>query len=136
MIKQIAAGVVGLGLIGGAGSVAYNDSGDATVKITNPESGVVQSVTLSGGGGNYSCPDGTSEKVEPHDIRLGRIQLTMQQVRRQIRTIERRYPGNVAPPAVVHRYNALADRDDRLVDAYNAEVDARNAIIDRDCTPD
>lgn len=135
MLKQAAAGLAGLGLIGGAGSVVYDGSGDATVKITNPESGVVQTVQLTGESGvTFSCPEGTGEKLERHDIELGRIQLTLRKVRRELRTIERRYPENVAPDAVVDRYNALGRRDDRLVDTYNAEVDTRNAILERDCT--
>jgi hypothetical protein len=136
MIKEFAGGVAGLALIGGAGSVVYNGGGDATVKITNPESGVVQSVRLSGGDGQtFSCPPGTNDMVTPHDIKLGRIKLTLQQVRREIRRIERQYPNNVAPGHIVDRYNALSRRDTRLVRAYNVEVDVRNAIIDRDCTP-
>jgi len=41
----------------------------------------------------------------------------------------------VAPAPVVDRYNALGRRDNRLVAAYNAEVEAHNAILERDCTP-
>ena len=35
MLGKLAAGVAGLGLIGGAGTVVYNNHGDATVKIKN-----------------------------------------------------------------------------------------------------
>lgn len=135
MLRKAAAGLAGLGLIGGAGTVVYNNNGDATVKIKDDRTGKVQSVFLGGGGKSFSCPSGTHDKVEPYDIKLGRIKLTLQRLRREERGIEKRYPSNRAPNRVVVRYNALGHRDDRLVAAFNAEVDARNAIIDRDCTP-
>jgi hypothetical protein len=119
-------------LIGGAGTVVYNNSGDATVRIQDQKTGQVQTVRITSGGQRFSCPSGTREKLEPHDIRAGRITLTLQQVRREIRKIDDQYPGNVAPGPVVDRYNALVRRDDRLVAAYNAEVD----ILERDCTAD
>jgi hypothetical protein len=132
--KGIAAGLAGLGLIGGAGSVVYNNNGDATVKVKNDRTGKVESVQLHAGGRSFSCPAGTRDKVEPHDLELGRIQLTLRQVRGQERKLERQYPNHRAPDAVVDQYNALVRRDNRLVDVYNAEVDTRNAILDRDCT--
>jgi hypothetical protein len=135
MLKEAAAAVAGLGLIGGVGSVVYDNGGDATVKIRNEKTGVVQSVTIGGDGQRFSCPAGTREKLEAHTIQAGRIKITQQQVRRQLRKLEAKYPDNVAPGPVVDRYNALVRRDERLLDAYNAEVDAHNAILDRDCTP-
>jgi hypothetical protein len=137
MLRKVAAGVAGLGLIGGAGTVVYNNNGDATVKIKNKETGQVQTVRLNGADGDsYSCPQGTHDKIEPHDIRLGRIKLTLQQVRREERKIERQYPDHVAPGTVVDRVRALVRRDDRLASAYNAEVDTRNAILEQNCTPE
>jgi hypothetical protein len=136
MIRRAAAGLAGLGLIGGAGTVIYNNSGDATVKIKDNATGKVQTVRIAGGNGrSFSCPDGERAKLEPYVIRLGRIKLTLRQVRREERKIEQQYPSDRAPHRVVVRYNALGRRDDRLVAAYNAEVDTHNAIIDRDCTP-
>jgi hypothetical protein len=124
-------------LIGGAGSVAYNHHGVATVKIKDP-SGHVQTVSLGAGDGRtFSCPSGTHDKVAPLDIRLARITLTQRAVRRSERAIERRYPTTSKPPsAVIRRYKALIRRDDRLTTAYNATVDQHNAIIDRLCKPD
>jgi hypothetical protein len=134
VLKQgIAAGLAGLGLIGGAATVAYNDDGDATVKIKDEKTGQVQTVHLAGGQ-SVSCPSGTSEKVEPHDIKIARIELTLRQVRREEGRIEQKYPGKYAPGPVIARYEALGRRDARLVEAFNAEVDVRNAILRRDCT--
>lgn len=66
--------LAGLGLIGGAGTVIYNNNGDATVKIKDDRTRKVQTVRLGGAGGkSFSCPSGTREKFEPYDIRLGRI---------------------------------------------------------------
>jgi hypothetical protein len=135
VIKQAAAGLVGLGLIGGAGTVYYNNHGDATVKIENKKTGQVQTVRIVGGDGrSFSCPSGENEQLDPHVIRLGRIKITLRQVRRVERRLEREYPTG-APSSVLARYNALHRRDDRLVDSYNAEVNTHNAILDRDCTP-
>ena len=101
------------------------------------KNGTVHSVQLTGvGGKKFSCPDGTHDKVAPLDIKLGRIKLTLQQLRVQEDKLDRQYPNHTAPHAVVVRYNALAHRDDLLVAAFNAQVDAHNAIIDRDCTQD
>jgi hypothetical protein len=132
VIRKAVAGLAGLGLIGGVGSVAYKH-GDAMVKIKDA-SGQVHTVVIGGDGGRqYSCPSATDNRLEPIDIRAGRIKLTLQAVRRSEQAIERRYPGHIAPHAVVVRFNALARRDDRLVTAYNAQIDEHNAVLDRDC---
>ncbi len=133
MIRKVAAGLTGLGLIGGAGTVVYNGNGDATVKIKD-KAGYVQTVQLTGGNGpGYSCPEGTHDKLERYDVELGRIKLTLRPVRRKEQKIERQYPTHSAPGRVADRYDALLDRDDRLVAAYNDDVDARNAILEQDC---
>jgi hypothetical protein len=135
MIRRAVATLTGLGLIGGAATVAYNKHGDATVRIKD-SAGHVHTVVIGGNGGKtFSCPDGTDAKLKPHDIRAGRIKLTLEGVRRSERAIERRFTAGVAPHAVVVRFNSLAHRDNRLVDAYNAEIDEHNAIISRDCKP-
>jgi hypothetical protein len=135
MLMKAAAGLAGLGLIGGTGTVIYQNNGDTTVEIKNERSGRVQTVEISTAGGQtFSCPVGTRDKLEPHDIKLGRIKLTLQNVRRAERKIERRYPSHEAPGNVVNRYDALGRRDDQLVQAFNTGVDRRNAILDRDCT--
>ena len=136
MVRKAAGVLASLGLIGGAGSVAYNQHGDATVKITD-QNGQVHSVQISSANGtSFSCPSGTDAKLEPIDIRAGRIKLTLQALRRSERQVMTKYPTHTAPHAVVVRYAALIRRDDRLVDAFNAEIDAHNAILHRDCTAD
>ena len=133
VIRKTVATLSGLGLIGGAATVAYNKHGDATVKITDAAGHVHSVVIKSAGGKQFSCPDGTSARLKPYDIRAGRIALTLQVVRRSERAIEHRYPSGGAPSAVVARFKALARRDDRLVAAYNAQVDEHNGIIARVC---
>ena len=136
MIRKAVGALAGLGLIGGAGSVAYDQHGDATVKIKDT-AGHVHTVQIAAASGKaFSCPAGTRDKLEPYDLRAGRIKLTLLQVRRTEAAIERRYPTHTAPNAVADRYNALLLRDHRLVVAFNAEVDAHNAIIDSSCTRD
>ena len=127
-------GLVGLGLIGGAGAVAYDDDGTATVKIKDRKPGTEQTVRLRGPGGKmYSCPPGTSDKLSPHDTRAGRITLTLRQVHREERKIDNQYPGRTAPAAVAARFNGLIRRHKRLIAAYNESVDRRNAILEADC---
>lgn len=133
VVRKAVTALAGLGLIGGAGSVVYNQHGDATVKIKD-SSGKVHAVVIKSNGKSFSCPVGTHDKVKQYDINAGRIELTLQAVRRSERAIERRYPKNVAPHKVVVQFNALVKREGRLVDAYNAQADAHNAIINRDCT--
>jgi hypothetical protein len=136
VVKKAVSALVGLGLIGGAGKVAYNHNGDATVKITG-KNGRVQTVQIqSDHGTSYSCPAGTHDQVEPLDVELGRIELTLRSVRRSEKAIDRRYPGRVAPHAVVVRFNSLVRREHRLVTVYNTVVDRHNAIIDRACQTD
>jgi hypothetical protein len=132
--RAATAGLAGLGLIGGAGAVAYNDDGSATVKIKDKRGGE-QTVPLYGdsGGKTYSCPTDAEDRLAPHDIKAGRIKLTLRQVRRVERKIEAQHPSHAAPGPVVDRYNALLRRDKRLVSAYNSTVDRRNAILKRDC---
>lgn len=132
--KAVAGGLAGLGLIGGAGVVTYNDEGTPTVTIEDKASGTKQTVQLEGGSGpGYSCPPGVQDKVEPHDIQLGRIKLTLRPVERKLGRLDKEYPGKVAPKPVAVRYNALLRRDKRLTRAYNDEVGARNAILDAEC---
>src|SRR3954466_16164404 len=99
MFRKAAAALAGLGLIGGAGSVAYNQHGDAIVKIKGKD-GHVQTVSIkASGGATFSCPSGTRDRLAPLDIKAGRIKLTLQQVRRQENQLERRYPTHEAPHA-------------------------------------
>lgn len=134
MVRKTVAALTGLGLIGGAGTVAYNNHGDATVKIKDAH-GQVHTVVIKGNSGKqFSCPTGTDDQLKPYDLHAGRVELTLQAVRRSERAIEARYPGSVAPRAVVVRYRTLHARDNRLVSAYNAQIDAHNAILDRNCT--
>jgi hypothetical protein len=122
-------------LIGGAGTVVYNNHGDATVSIKNKNTGRVQRVRIEADGKTFSCPLGTGDKLKPYDIAAGRIKLTLLQVRSRENAMFRRYPTHRAPGSVVDRFNALKRRDHRLVGAYNAEIGAHNAILRRDCTP-
>ncbi len=135
MLRKAVAGLAGLGLIGGAGSVIYKDNGDAVVQIRDKNTGKVQSVQIGGAHGRwFSCPAGTRDKVEPFDITLGRIKLTLRQLRRKEHGVEQRYPSHYAPSAFVDSYRALLRRDHRLVSAFNVEMDKRNAVIDQECT--
>lgn len=130
----VAAGLAGLGLVGGAAAVSYKDDGTAEVTVTNKQ-GQVESVTIAGGNGKtYSCPAGTDSKLEPVDVRAGRIKITMRQLRRQIKALDARYPDHRAPAEVADRYNRMVKRDHRLVDAFNEAIDEHNAILEADCT--
>ena len=140
MIRQFAAGLAGLGLIGGVGSVVYNNDGDATVKIKDT-SGHVQTVTIkSGDGPKYMCPESAENKLKPADITLGRIELTIQHVereeKREVKKIKHLYPNGGPPDSVLKRYYALYRRDVRLVKGYNAESDARNNVLSQECELD
>jgi hypothetical protein len=135
LLGKAAAGLAGLGLIGGTVAVIHNQNGDETVKIKNDTTGQVQTVRISGAGGKpWSCPADEDSKLDPYTVRAGRIKLTLQQVRRVEHQLFRQYPKG-APHRVVVRFNALHLRDGRLVDAYNAQVAEHNAIIRRDCSP-
>jgi hypothetical protein len=133
LVRKIAAGLTGLGLVGGAGAVTYNDDGTAKVTITDGQ-GHKQSVQIGGGNGqSYKCPDGTEAKLESVDIRAGRIKITLQRVEKSLDAIEARYPGRKAPDAVVTRHNRLVKRDKALIHAYNASIDEHNMILETDC---
>jgi hypothetical protein len=135
MVRRIAAGLTGLGLIGGAGAVAYNDDGSAKVTITDKQ-GRKESVTIGGGGGqSFTCPDGTQAKLEPIDLRAGRVKITLRHVDKRLDAMGKRYPGGKGPHDAVVRYNALVKRNHRLVRAYNAAIDEHNAVLNSDCEP-
>jgi hypothetical protein len=112
-----------------------NDNGDSTVTFKNEQTGKTQSVTLpAAAGGRVRCSLDTLEELKAYDIALGRMKLMLDQVRRQERSIELKYPSHTAPDAVVVQYNALWRREHRLIDLYNNQNHIRNAKIDRDCT--
>ena len=71
MLRAAATGLAGLGLVGGVGSVVYDDDGGAQVTIKDKQGGT-ESVKIGGGGGKeFSCPSSTSDQLEPIDIRAG-----------------------------------------------------------------
>jgi hypothetical protein len=114
MLRWIATGAAALGLIGGAGAVAYHDDGSATVKIKNDKTGQTQSVDLKGdeSGPSYMCDSDPTEHLKQYDVELGRIKITMQ--------------GAQADPS---RYN-------QLVDAFNALNDERSQVLEDECDAD
>ena len=135
MVGKVAGGLAALGLIGGAGAVAYDDDGTTTVTVTDKQ-GRTESVEIAGDNGRrFLCPDGTEAKLEPIDIRAGRVKITLRRVNKRISAIEKRYPDREAPGNVVHRYNGLVKRHGRLVEGYNDAVDAHNAVLAADCDP-
>jgi hypothetical protein len=133
MVKRIVAGLVGVGLIGGVGSVAYNPDGSATVTIDDHGKKTTVNLPMEADGKSYTCPDDIDAKLSPYDVRAGRITLTLRQVRKQEKAIEKAHPGGVASKPVTQKYNRLTRKDDRLVDLFNKTVDERNAILERDC---
>ena len=150
VVKQAVAGLIGLGIVGGAGAVTYGDDGTAEVTITDAQ-GHEETVEIAGDNGKvFMCPDGTDALLEPIDIEAGRIKITMRRVGKRmdandknIDSIDKRYPGREAPGDVVDRYNRLVKRDKRLVkrhnrltDAYNAQIDKHNAVLDSECEPE
>src|SRR5262245_30168371 len=124
MLGRVAAtGLAGLGLVGGVAAVNYDDSGNAKVKIT--ENGKTRTVTIKGdkGGPAYSCPGDIDNKLAPIDEQVGRIQLTIRDVEGEIRRLEARYPQRAVPAPILKQFNALYDRDDDLIQAYNQSID-------------
>ena len=133
MIKRvIAAGAVGLGLAGGVGTVVHNDDGSSTVKLN--DGGHTSKVTIAAGGKEYSCPRGVEDDLDRVLVRIGRMKLALDKLRRREKAIEGAHPEEIPSAHVIVRYNKLADRDDRLVDAYNRAVDEHNAILASHCT--
>ena len=107
----------------GSSTVTFNDRGHKS------------KVTLAASNGrSYSCPTTVEDKLDPVEIRMGRITLTLHRVRRSLKAIEAAHPDRTAPDSVVTRYNRLGDREKRLVAAYNANVAQHNAILETDCT--
>ena len=133
IVRKAVGALVTLGLVGGAGAVAYDSDGTATVTVTD-EQGREESVQIKGDGGqSFSCPEGIEARVEPIDIEAGRVKVTLRRVRKQLKAIDRRYPGKAAPADVADRYNGLVKRENRLVDAYNDSIGEHNAVLTADC---
>ena len=136
MLREAAAGVVGLGLIGGVGSVVYEDDGTTKVTITD-KSGKEQTVSLDGSGPAFTCPPEANARIEEIDVESGRVKLTLQKVEEDLEAIEERYPKKSKPPArVVKRYRQLTKQHKGLVKAFNATIDEHNAVLEKECTKD
>jgi hypothetical protein len=133
-VRRIIAGLAGLGLAAGAGSVVYNHNG-ATVRIRGAN-GQVQNVHIRFSGKRYHCPSGEDAKLNPLVIRAGRIKLTIKHVDAELMRIKAKYHhASKAPRPVVMRAYAEIKQAKRLESAFNADVDRYNAVIDADCTP-
>ncbi len=133
-MRRIVAGLAGLGLVAGAGSVVYNHHG-ATVQIKGPN-GQVHSVHLAFGKQHFQCPPGEDSKLNPILIRQGRIKLTLNGLETDLRKIDHEYPtAKHAPHSVIRHYNADVSRGRRLLKAYRSSVHEYNATLARDCTP-
>ena len=109
----------------------------------------VATVQLKLGGKTYSCPPGTGDKLKPMERTAGTAELKLTSIQRELRSADRRlkaldklYPGNTAPTqAIADQYNdtlrrarRLDAQEGRLVRQYNRAIDARNAVLDSDCT--
>lgn len=110
MLRKAVAGLAGLGLVGGAAGVHYDDSGNATVSVTSPTSGHVETVRIkSGNGQTFSCPQAVGPDLDAKIEMMGRIKITLRHVRATERTLVRRYPKRVAPnyDTAVREHNAI-----------------------------
>ncbi len=133
MLKEIViTGVVGLGLVGGVGSVVQNEDGSSTVTIE--DHGKKSSVTIEGNGRTYSCPSDVESQLEKLTILLGREKLTSERIERKLRKIKRTHPSNTAPDSVVSKYNALVKQDRKISRHYNKTVDQYNAVLKAECS--
>jgi len=134
-MRGIIGGLIGLGLIGGVGSVVFNHHG-ATVQIRD-KNGHVQSVHLDFGKQHFQCPSGEEAKLQPLLIRQGRIKLTLQGVEKDLQQVTKQYPGKHphVPHKVLVHVTAEYARFKALVKAYHSAVHQYNAMLDRDCTP-
>jgi hypothetical protein len=119
-------------------------------EVTTPDAvPTVATVQLKLGGKTYSCPPGTDDKLKPMERTAGATKLKLTATRRALRSAGRRlkaldklYPGNTAPTqAIADGYNGtlrrerrLDAREGRLVRQYNRAIDARNAVLDSDCS--
>lgn len=119
-------------------------------EVTTPDAvPTVATVQLKLGGKTYSCPPGTGDKLKPMERTAGATELKLTSTRRDLRSADRRlkaldkrYPGNTAPTqAIADEYNGtlrrarrLDAREGRLVRQYNRAIDARNAVLDSDCS--
>ena len=135
MIREaLAAGLTGLGLVGGTAAIKYDDSGAASVKLT--EGGRTATVTLGvvAGEPRYSCPYDIDDRLEPRDKLSARIKLTLRGVGAELDQLEMQYPGAVVEPAVASRYRGLARRERQLAKAFNRSVAKHNAFLKEECT--
>jgi hypothetical protein len=132
-MRRALAALIGLGVVGGVGTVVYNHNG-ATVKIKG-SNGQVQNVHISFSGKQFDCPAGTDKKANPVIIESAKIKLTIKKVSRELQTLKQKYRGTSPSRRAIAQYNALVRRGRKLVSAYNAEADRYNAIIRRDCHP-
>jgi hypothetical protein len=116
--------------------VSYDESGSATVKVT--DYGKTRRVTLgvARGGPQYSCPADIDDQLAPRDKLSGRIKLTLRDVGAELDRLEARNPGFVVLPAVARRYNGLARRERRLARAFNRSVAKHNALLKDECAED
>lgn len=132
-MRRVAAGLAALGLIGGVGAVTYDDKGTATVTISAHGKKRTVTLPMDTSGKKYKCPDDIMKKVSPYVILGGRIELTLQDVRKEERSIARRY-RTTAPRRVLRRARELVARDHRLAARFNRVVAKHNAIVAANCS--
>ena len=127
------AGLAGLGLVGGTAAVKYDDSGSATVKVTDHGETRTVKLLVAPDGPRYSCPADIDDQRAPRDELSARIKLTLREVGAELDRLEVRYPGPVVEPVIARRYNRLARRERRLTRAFNRSVAKHNALLKEEC---
>jgi hypothetical protein len=131
-------GIAGLGLVAGAGSVAYNHNNKSATVHIRGANGQVQSVHIGFTGRQFSCPSGEHNKLNPLVIKAGRIKLSLKGVEADLRSVDEKYPSRKllahAPRGVIERFSAELERGKRLESAFNANADRYDAMIKADCT--
>lgn len=135
-MRRLIAGLAGLGLIGGVGSVVYNHNQTAAIVQIRGKNGQVHSVHLDFGKKQFSCPYGEDSKLQPLLIQQGRIKLTLHGVENELQQIAAKYPSKSSKPphSVAVRFVSEYKRGKLLLKAYQASVNEYNATLHRDCT--
>ena len=111
------------------------DSSTESTPAPTPEA--PSAVTTSPDGRTFRCVgSGLLADLHEADASITQARKRLRAMKRELRQLDRKYPGKAAPAAAADRYNYVVRTYNARLELDNKRVRAYNRKLERECTPD